>query len=604
MNKYHLGAVLIILAALTLYACNNDPGRPTIAITSPPHGSQYQEGEAVAVQSTATDPDGVVRVELLVDGVIVQTDSPPNAQGQASFTLLQRWTATAGSHTISVRAFDTKGVMSEATSVVINVAAAVVTATGTPTTSAPPLIPSVTPEPFTLTATSTPTTVPTLASTPASPNVGCTNNATYIADVTIPDGTAVGAGQTFSKVWRMRNTGTCVWSSGYEFVFIAGESMAAVTTLQVSYVAPGETTDLGVTMTAPSATGAHSGQWRMRTAGNLFGDTFTVLINVPGTPPPPPVCSGVPIISSFTASPSSITIGQSSTLSWGAVTNASSVDVDNGIGGVSTPGSLSVTPGSTTTYTLTARCGSNVQTAQVTVTVNAAPKPDLYVSEFSLNPNPPLQNGNVHVRVGVYNGGNAPAGSFTVQWFAGSGYATPACTWPVGSLPAHGGQILECDRGPGTWASQYASIVTRVKVDTGNTVAESNEGNNIRDMTISVAIAKPDLYVSEFSLSPNPPNHNLNVDVRIGVYNQGNAAAGSFRVEWWAGKDYVTGPACVWIVPGLPAHGGQILTCHKGPGTWASQYPSIVTRVKVDSLGAINESNESNNIYDLTIKVQ
>ena len=86
-------------------------------------------------------------------------------------------------------------------------------------------------------------------------------------------------------------------------------------------------------------------------------------------PPPPAGCRGVPSIAFFSASPSSITAGQSATLSWGAVTNADSVEIDHGIGGVATPGSTSVSPATTTTYTLTARCGSNTKTQQVTVTV-------------------------------------------------------------------------------------------------------------------------------------------------------------------------------------------------------------------------------------------
>jgi hypothetical protein len=94
--------------------------------------------------------------------------------------------------------------------------------------------------------------------------------------------------------------------------------------------------------------------------------TFT-----PTAPPPVRGCSGTPNISSFSASPSSIIAGQSATLNWGAVTNADSVEIGPDIGGVATPGSMSVSPGSTTTYTLLARCGSNTVTRQATVTVTS-----------------------------------------------------------------------------------------------------------------------------------------------------------------------------------------------------------------------------------------
>lgn len=91
------------------------------------------------------------------------------------------------------------------------------------------------------------------------------------------------------------------------------------------------------------------------------------------TPTPPPIaprgCVGSPSIASFGASPASIYVGQSATLSWGAVTNADAVEIDQGIGGVATPGNVSVSPHQTTIYTLTARCGANSATRQTTVTV-------------------------------------------------------------------------------------------------------------------------------------------------------------------------------------------------------------------------------------------
>ncbi len=91
-------------------------------------------------------------------------------------------------------------------------------------------------------------------------------------------------------------------------------------------------------------------------------------------PPPPPVgCAGSPVISSFSVSPSTINKGGSATLSWGAVMNADSVEIDNGIGGVATPGSTTVSPSVTTVYVLTARCKGVTTTARTVVTVVQPP---------------------------------------------------------------------------------------------------------------------------------------------------------------------------------------------------------------------------------------
>ena len=95
---------------------------------------------------------------------------------------------------------------------------------------------------------------------------------------------------------------------------------------------------------------------------------ITVLVFIAG-------CTGasptVPIINSFSAIPSTITVGESSTLSW-SVTDATSVIIDNGIGSVVLTGTTAVNPTTTTTYTLTAANTVGSVTASVTVIVGAA----------------------------------------------------------------------------------------------------------------------------------------------------------------------------------------------------------------------------------------
>lgn len=75
-----------------------------------------------------------------------------------------------------------------------------------------------------------------------------------------------------------------------------------------------------------------------------------------------------PVISSFTASPSYIQCGQTAVLTW-TVTDAATVNLSPGIGSVPSSGSYSVTPGYTTTYTLTATNVDGSVSASTTVTV-------------------------------------------------------------------------------------------------------------------------------------------------------------------------------------------------------------------------------------------
>jgi len=104
-------------------------------------------------------------------------------------------------------------------------------------------------------------------------------------------------------------------------------------------------------------------------AGEFFNFSLT---RSPTTPPNPP------LISSFSASPATINVGESSTLSW-TTNQAFSVTIDNGLGAQSANGSVRVSPTQTTTYALTAEGNQGPATARTTVTV-AAPVPRVVVS--------------------------------------------------------------------------------------------------------------------------------------------------------------------------------------------------------------------------------
>ena len=80
-----------------------------------------------------------------------------------------------------------------------------------------------------------------------------------------------------------------------------------------------------------------------------------------------------PKVSSFTAQPSTIESGQSTTLSW-VVADATSLSLTPNVGTVS-GSSVTVRPSVTTTYTLTAKSRVGTTTATMTVTVSDPPPP-------------------------------------------------------------------------------------------------------------------------------------------------------------------------------------------------------------------------------------
>jgi len=114
---------------------------------------------------------------------------------------------------------------------------------------------------------------------------------TFVRDVSIPDGTWLSPGEAFTKVWRLQNRGTCTWTPDYDVVFYGGAQMSGTTMQIPGYVAPGQTVDVAVTFTAPSAPGHYTGYWLLRNEdGGLFGtgadadETFYVDINVKEVP--------------------------------------------------------------------------------------------------------------------------------------------------------------------------------------------------------------------------------------------------------------------------------------------------------------------------------
>lgn len=140
------------------------------------------------------------------------------------------------------------------------------------------------------TASSTPfptfTTVPPLSPVPVS---RC-DAAAFVSDVTYPDGSNVTLGSTFTKIWRLKNVGTCTWTTSYALVYVTGDRFGAPVEISMpTTVGPGQTVDLAVNLTAPNQGGHYRGYWKLRNASNvLFGigteadSNFYVDVNVTG----------------------------------------------------------------------------------------------------------------------------------------------------------------------------------------------------------------------------------------------------------------------------------------------------------------------------------
>ncbi|MEX2143161.1 MAG: NBR1-Ig-like domain-containing protein [Anaerolineales bacterium] len=140
----------------------------------------------------------------------------------------------------------------------------------------------------TYTNTATPSNTPLVTNTPtktltpkpsSTPQAVC-NRAELIAHVTVPRGTFMAPDKPFTKIWRLKNTGTCEWNNTYKLIFSSGTNMAEKNSyLLTGLVKPGNTIDLAVEMRSPKKNGEYGSQWMLF---SNKGETFGLNANAKG----------------------------------------------------------------------------------------------------------------------------------------------------------------------------------------------------------------------------------------------------------------------------------------------------------------------------------
>jgi hypothetical protein len=288
MSRTRKRYILSALAALSLMsaslACTlGGRVRPTVSIPSPDSGEEVLLDEEVEIQVLAVDRRGLDRVELWADGSLVESDT--SVAGSRNSTVTFAWTPERlGLHIIGVRAVNQRGVSSLPRRIALRTLASQVTGEAAPPPSsggaAPPAAPGV--------------ELPELPPPPPidEPEAGeCADGMEFVADVNVPDGTVFAPGETFTKTWRVRNSGECDWS-GYELVFSDGEPMGD--RIGVPDMPAGETFDISLGMTAPIDPGGYAGRWALvsDTGATLGYLTCVIVVEEPGGEGEGPV--GVP----------------------------------------------------------------------------------------------------------------------------------------------------------------------------------------------------------------------------------------------------------------------------------------------------------------------
>ena len=107
----------------------------------------------------------------------------------------------------------------------------------------------------------------------------CSNNLTFLSDLTIPDNTFITYGSTIDKQWIVENSGTCHWNSEYRLRHIGGAALEAPAEIALFPARAGTQATIQILFTAPFTDGEYESAWQaFDPQGLSFGDPIFIRI--------------------------------------------------------------------------------------------------------------------------------------------------------------------------------------------------------------------------------------------------------------------------------------------------------------------------------------
>jgi len=103
------GVVAIILLGSYFYMTANAASQSVVFIRAPQNGDRLTAGQPVQVRVLARDDQKVTRIELWVDGQLIDAQTSNTPGGINPFPLLTTWFPSTGSHTLIARSFNSRG---------------------------------------------------------------------------------------------------------------------------------------------------------------------------------------------------------------------------------------------------------------------------------------------------------------------------------------------------------------------------------------------------------------------------------------------------------------------------------------------------------------
>jgi len=131
--------------------------------------------------------------------------------------------------------------------------------------------------------TANPTTDEATSQSVAITVAGCSDSAQYVTDDG-KDGTVYSPNTPFTKMWRIKNTGTCTWDSSYVVAFVSGTTMTQSPWYMLvpagKTVAPGNSVDVSVGMMVPPQPGDYMANWQIQTSTGVSLTQFYLKLKV------------------------------------------------------------------------------------------------------------------------------------------------------------------------------------------------------------------------------------------------------------------------------------------------------------------------------------
>jgi len=133
-----------------------------------------------------------------------------------------------------------------------------------------------------LQVSTTPTTTAQVAVTPFPVSTpACTDNLTFLEDLSLPDGTVVKPGAPLDKRWLVENRGSCNWDEKYRLKFMSGAELSAPLDQALYPARSASTATIRIIFTAPSEPGTYQSAWQAyNPQGEPFGDPVFMQVTV------------------------------------------------------------------------------------------------------------------------------------------------------------------------------------------------------------------------------------------------------------------------------------------------------------------------------------